>query len=409
MITLSKEQEIVSKGIVECFFNKLKITKLVGFAGTGKTTLILDVISKIKKEKQIKVAYTAFTGKASHVLKSKLNDIIDCDNDYCGTLHSLMYVPVTRLVNGVEIIDSWKKVSSLSYDYIIVDESSMLPNDVFEDLKSYSNVQILLVGDTGQLPPVNSLTSVLDDPTFKLEKIHRQAEDNPIIFLSKLVRENGKLPRQGIWSPNVFKLPWRHPKCNELFQNINFDKDVIVLCGFNKTRVKLNNMIRRRLGYTYNSPYVGEKLICLKNNKDKGVMNGQIGTLMDSVFITPDLSKMTINLDGYGVYNGIVTLKSFGKAIIDFNEISKDMFLNKKNKFRYMLKKKENKEKIDSLDFFEFAYCISVHKSQGSEWENVVVVDENFGFGDRNQYAKWLYTAITRSRSKLFLIGDISI
>jgi exodeoxyribonuclease-5 len=247
MIILSDTQNKAANGIIECFVNNQKIVKLAGFAGTGKTTIIRDIIQKYKSIKNLKsIAYVTFTGKASTVLNSKISDIMD-KQDFCGTIHSLIYKPVFKkdILTGKSIISKWVRADSLPYELIVVDESSMLPNDILNDLKTY-NIPMLLVGDHGQLPPVSeNQESVLINPDFVLTEIHRQCENNPIIKLSQYVRNMGILPNSAIWSKEVFKLSWNHDKCKELFYNINFNNnDLIVLCAFNKTRVKINNIIR---------------------------------------------------------------------------------------------------------------------------------------------------------------------
>jgi len=138
MIILSDTQNKAANGIIECFVNNQKIVKLAGFAGTGKTTIIRDIIQKYKSIKNLKsIAYVTFTGKASTVLNSKISDIMD-KQDFCGTIHSLIYKPLFKkdILTGKSIISKWVRADSLPYELIVVDESSMLPNDILNDLKT---------------------------------------------------------------------------------------------------------------------------------------------------------------------------------------------------------------------------------------------------------------------------------
>jgi len=408
MIILSDTQNKAANGIIECFVNNQKIVKLAGFAGTGKTTIIRDIIQKYKSIKNLKsIAYVTFTGKASTVLNSKISDIMD-KQDFCGTIHSLIYKPLFKkdILTGKSIISKWVRADSLPYELIVVDESSMLPNDILNDLKTY-NIPMLLVGDHGQLPPVSeNQESVLINPDFVLTEIHRQCENNPIIKLSQYVRNMGILPNSAIWSKEVFKLSWNHDKCKELFYNINFNNnDLIVLCAFNKTRVKINNIIREKLGFTFNEPYPGEKVICLKNNRNSGIMNGQTGSLLLSIPINKNTSTMTISMDGIDfIYNGKVNLENFGKESYEMPN-NKIYDQDRANKFKYIKNRKKYSEEPPP-DMFDFGYCISTHKSQGSEWDNVVLFDQRSSYSTPEYHAKWLYTSLTRARKKLFIISD---
>lgn len=412
MIKLTDSQLEAANGIIDRFVNHQNIVKLVGFAGTGKTTLIREFVLKyksVKKSQTLAIAYVTYTGKASSVLKAKISDMME-KQDFCGTIHSLLYKPVFKKdeMSGKQVISKWVKVDFLPFDLIIIDESSMLPQDILSDLKTYK-IPMLLVGDHGQLPPVSeNQESALLNPDFVLTEIHRQCADNPIIQLSQYVRNLGILPESGIWSSDVFKLPWNHNKCKELFNNLSFDNnDLIILCGFNKTRVKINDMVRERLGYNLNEPYPGEKVICLKNNRTNGIMNGQTGTLLLSMPKSTDISEMTISIDGAHIYNGKVSLKNFGKETYDQSN-SKMYDKDIQNKFKYIKNRKKYAAEAPA-DMFDFSYCISVHKSQGSEWNNIVLIDQKPSFWDDEYYAKWLYTGITRAKTKLFIIGNMYI
>lgn len=402
---LTKEQQKVIDYIVEwkkSKNNKESYISIGGYAGTGKTFLIGALNHVLNKNNIKKIAFVTFTGKASSVLKSRLienNSLYE--DDFIGTIHSLIYRPkfTYDLITHKQILVKWVRIDSLDdYSLIIIDEASMVPKEIWDDLNSYK-IPIIVIGDHGQLPPISKNSfNLMKNPKFKLTKIHRQAEGSPIIKLSVFVRQNGFIPINTIFSKNVFKLSWNHPKCHELWKKISFDENVIVLCGFNKTRVYLNNNIREILGFTKKNPYPGEKIICLKNNYEGKIMNGQIGSLIWVMPYKPKIYRMTINFDTMvgEPYEGLVHNMCFGQT--DYNQIYED----KSSKLKAIIKKSD----FNNLDYFDYGYAISTHKSQGSEWEKVVLFEQRSRYWDDEYYKKWLYTAITRAKEKLFIISD---
>lgn len=405
MNELSSEQSIILEKILSWKNstkpydnNKIDLLTVGGFAGTGKTTLITH-LRKIL-DSGSRVAFVTFTGKASSVLKRKLEgqDAL-YPNDYVGTIHSLIYKPMFKISEktGAKVVCGWTKVDYIGlYDLIIIDEASMINKEIFYDLASY-NVPILAVGDHGQLPPVSNTDgfNLMGKPDLKLETIHRHAEDSDIIRISKMARERGYIPR-GIYSKNVFKLSWDIPKCKELFSEIKYDENIVVLCGMNKTRVGINSEIRRKLNFTRPEPYPTERLVCLKNNRSSKIMNGQLGTLVWLTYAGKDIFDITVQMDGFSdLYSGYTIKECFNKENYD------DIF--------YITSIKRNKDfmkkqKIDCIDAFDFGYAISVHRSQGSEWDKVVLFEERSNYWDDEFYKKWLYTAVTRAKEKLFII-----
>lgn len=412
-IELTFEQDKVCEEIFSWYKNRNRHTKhrryitLGGYAGTGKTTLISYISEVLRSESsgQFNIAFLAYTGKASHVLKIKLKESESLKgNDFCGTIHKAMYYPKLKdlVVKGVtrKVIVGWKKKDDLDfYDLIIIDESSMVNKDIWMDLVSY-NVPIIAVGDHGQLPPVGSQFNLMQDPDLKLTEIHRQAAESEIIRLSKEIRETGMLNVNYPSSNNskVFGMDWRDPNCRKVFDNIDFNEDIIMLCSFNQSRVRLNSIIRKKNDNLMNEPYPGERLICLKNNYDTGIMNGQIGTLMWALPEGPHLMTGTLDMDGYDEpFMSLIHLGGFGK------ENYEDIFNRNLNKqFREELRKNE----ISSLDFFDYGYATTVHKSQGSEWGRVILFPQRNKYQTDDEFRRWLYTGVTRAKEKLFVISN---
>ena len=330
----------------------------------------------------------AFTGKAASVLGSKLKNhgvMIYGGRDFVGTIHSLIYRPIEE---NDELTWELKKDSEVNFDLIIVDEASMINEELFRDLSSF-RIPILAVGDHGQLPPISGQLNLVEKPDFKLEKIHRQAEGNPIIHVSRLAREEGFVPYQK-FSDKVMKLRFNKDKIREFVSGANEDfTDTAILCGFNRTRVNFNDSIRKVIhkDRKTDGPIPGDRVICLKNNrraKNCAIFNGMQGTVK-KVYDFLHRHRMTITMDGEeNNYVGSVAISTFGNEKPDFNE----------NKF-------------NKTDQFDFGYALTVHKAQGSSWKRVLVIEQPCMAWSGLNWNKWLYTAVTRAEQELIIMrGD---
>jgi exodeoxyribonuclease V len=411
MILTVKQKEIVNiledQILQNCSskYNKSRmnyqfISKIGGYAGTGKTTILCELRKQLKKKLNISVAFLTFTGKASSVLKNKLEINKSLyPNDYVGTIHGLLYKPQTRWDNKLKthVIVGWKlkNVDEIFYDLILIDEASMVSKDIWLDLLKYEK-PIIAVGDHGQLPPVGDNFNLMKDPDFKLTEIHRQALDSPIILLSKIAREEGCIPTK-IFSPQVFKLSWDHPWCKTLWdEKIDFQEDLIILCGFNTTRANLNDKLRQKLGYNKQLLYPGEKIVCLKNNHYAEIMNGQIGEVVWIMPENDDLFRITLNINSE-LYEVLAAKKCFGE--VQYTMFDKPLNLNLFE--QYAVSKGYN-----TVTYFDYGYALSVHKSQGDEWNRVILFEQRSKHWDDQYYSKWLYTAITRAKQKLMIIDN---
>lgn len=389
------------------YFRDLFTTIIGGYAGTGKTTLLAHLRKEIAVSfPNLSIAFVTFTGKASSVLKSKLDSYgVDTSNDFIGTIHSLIYKPITRWDRLLKcyVVVGWElknEEDELYHDLIIIDEGSMVSQQIWGDLLQM-NRAIIVMGDHGQLPPVGDSFSLMKEAKFTLTEIQRQALNSPIIQLSQFVREHGYIPNNRLFSKEVFKLSWKHPKCKHIWENnVVFDENLIVLCAFNATRQALNQKIRDKLGYTKNAvvPEPGERIVCLQNDRQRGIMNGQLGTLMWLMPESYDLYRMTVSVDEFpDPIECTVASKCFGQ--VTYTNYDKSKF--SKKQFEFAVDKG-----ISPIDYFDFGYAMSVHKSQGSEWDRVILFEQRTKHWDDQYYAKWLYTGITRARNKLFIISD---
>ncbi|KUK76945.1 MAG: Exodeoxyribonuclease V, partial [candidate division WS6 bacterium 34_10] len=300
-LELSDKQQSAVKDILGWYKggNNQYIT-LGGYAGTGKTTL-MGFLSKVlrEKDKKLKIAFCSFTGKASRVLQRKLRDTNSIYKyDYTGTIHRLIYRPVTD--DKGEVIN-WERMATdeFLYDLIVVDEASMITKDIWNDLLAFGK-PILAVGDHGQLPPIDGNFNLMENPQLRLEEIYRQQINNPIIKVSEIARKYGKIPVEE-FSNTVKKLNKKNPDTGELLESMfeSYDTDTMVLTGYNSSRVRLNQGIRQLLGFQTPTPSQGDRVICLKNNHKEEIFNGMMGTVLNVV---------KGDMDGYEYYDAEIEL-----------------------------------------------------------------------------------------------------
>lgn len=384
------------------FFPNFGFITIGGFAGTGKTFLIAVLRNEIaNKWKDINVAFATFTGKASAVLKSKLeNQNAIYYEDSCSTIHSLIYKPLLKYDQKIKkmVVIEWVKKDVLDFDLIIVDEASMISFGLWTDLLSY-HIPIIAVGDHGQLPPVGDKFNLMGNPEYILTEVKRQSLENPIIRLSQDIRNGIDIPYGFYDTTNkgVLKLSWKSDDCKNLFNNLDYSSnDIIVLCGLNKTRVEVNKMIRNKLGFTNPEPYPGERIVFLKNNYYSKVLNGMLGQVLFLLYEAKDVYNMTIKVDEYeDPFSGLVHNCCFGQEQYqNFHELLQN------KKYKAIAKNAGHQ----SIEICDFGYCISTHKSQGSEFKKVVVFQERSYYWDEDYMKKWNYTAVTRAKEKLLII-----
>lgn len=342
---------------------------ICGYAGTGKTTIIHNIIRNLASSPlKLYGAVCAFTGKAALRLREKGME------DAC-TIHSLIY-------DYDKYRDTYRlKSSLLDIDYIVVDEASMISQKLWVDLLSFHK-PMLLVGDPGQLEPIGKNPNLLAKPDITLDKIHRQAEQSEIVKLATKVRKGEPIPSgcvcTGIDTVKTFK---RKPTIQEMR-----GADIII-CGFNKTRVQVNTMMRLSLEIPEGIPKPGEPIIVLQNDNKFSVFNGMLLTVVKSRFATP-------NFDGTRDYiltveDALGNRRDIPVASRGFNSVT--------------IPKEYQMQNYGKKVIADFGYCITCHKSQGSEWDNVVVIDQQW---DKAWDAKrWRYTAITRASKEVIYCG----
>ena len=376
---LTNGQEKGLKVAIERYRHKEPYTVIAGPAGSGKSSLVRFIIDALDLPED-KVVYITYTGKASLVLRNK-----GCHNAI--TAHKLLYHAKEKPDGTFE----FKPKKHLDYDYkiIVLDECSMLPEDMWTLLLSH-NVHVIALGDKEQLPPVDGDSKLLDNPHVILDEVVRQALDSPIIRLSVDIRE-------GKW------LEYGGPKeCRVMPPERVSDKLLMgadqVLCGKNITRHCLNERLRKiKFGEQYaNKPLEGDKIICLKNDwgtladNEELLINGMVGVLNNIKLEDGRLYKPAMTADFTSNNNGLY--KDLRMDYKIFTE--KETTVNKDNWMMYPKNARAHE--------FDYAYAVTVHKYQGSEAEKVVVYDE--WLGDRDFHRRWLYTAVTRSSKMLVVV-----
>ena len=202
--------------------------------------------------------FAAFTGKAAHVMRQK-----GCTD--ASTIHALIYRPASSEGEDEPMFTLRHDAPASKADLIIIDECSMVDEELGRDLLSFGK-PVLVLGDPAQLPPVKGGGFFTDaEPDFMLTEIHRQAADNPIIRLSMAIREGEAFDEQSDECRLVSKQEITTEEIMEADQ---------ILVGANRTRKRYNERLRELHGHTDPSPEAGEKLVCLRNNKKKGLLNG---------------------------------------------------------------------------------------------------------------------------------------
>lgn len=319
------------------------------------------------------VLFGAYTGKAALVLQQK-----GCIG--ASTLHSITYRasenPDTGIISWVVNPESPIGFTRL----LIVDEVSMVGQELGEDIKSFGT-RILVFGDPFQLPPIEGagyFTNV--EPDVMMTDIVRQAADNPIIAVATHIRNGGVLKKPGRFGES------RILSSKEFHDDMGgiLSRSDQLLVGMNKTRRAYNEFYRSALWdgkAEQETPLDGDKMICLKNNHQKGLLNGSLW------------EATKVKKDTFGI--GFVAKSLDVNADVYVDVRTHPFFLSGREKELDWRDKK-------LFDEFDYGYAITVHKSQGSQWDNVVVIDESGVF--RETAARHLYTAVTRAAERVHIV-----
>ena len=370
-----------------------KYTVISGYAGTGKSTLVKFIIDALDVDKD-KVAYATYTGKAAEVLRKK-------GNPNAMTLHKLLYDSIPRQGGGFIRIPK----KQLDYSIVVVDEVSMVPKTMVDMLLKHK-VYVIFLGDPFQLPQIDKKEThtLLDKPHIFLDQVMRQAAESEIIQLTMKIRNGEQIDFMSGKEVIIA------PKASLVTGHLTWADQII--CATNASRISLNNQMREILGYS-GLPQDGERMICLRNywedfseDGSSSLVNGMTGIIknpfesfrMAPMYIKMKNHKMDI-IQGEFISDDGKTFNSveMDKGMITTGEFSLDW------RETYALGRLKNKIGDIVPREFTFGYAITCHKSQGSEWDKVLVIEERFPF-DKKEHQRWLYTAVSRSAEKCVLV-----
>ena len=345
-IVLSDEQQRAVDTIVG---SGKQVQTLGGFAGTGKTTVIAELVRRLPR-----YAVCAYTGKAADVLRRK-------GLAAASTIHSLIYRAVEDGDGGV----AFELVPELDADGIIVDEASMVGPSIYTDLMSLG-VPLVFVGDHGQLEPVgDSGFNLMAAPDVALETIHRNA--GPIARFAEHLR----LGRDAAdWEPGgtdgADAAGVRVVDFDEVGR-LDINRDWQLICAYNHTRNSLNEMVRDHIGMPAGVPEAGDRVMCLQNNRVYGLFNGMQGTIAD---IDRDRRVLTFDSEQGPRVRVPYNPRTFGSS--------------------------GRPDWSREIVPFDWAYCVTCHKFQGDETDDVCVIEQHCGAWD---HRRWSYTAASRVRT----------
>lgn len=411
------------------------VFRLFGYAGTGKSTVVKFALDELGLDPHRSsrdggalvpgVVTATFTGKAALVLRRK--------GTPARTIHSLIYsvveatdAEIETAMTGIEMaaaaarsLSGFERIAAeaaieaqrLSLSamkkprfalnpqsdaaharLIVLDEVSMVGEDMARDLMSF-RTPILVLGDPGQLPPIHGEGAFTRDaPDIMLTDIHRQAAESAIIRVATLAR-HGEPIGFGRYDDHVCKLRKQEVTPAEAL------KAGQVICGLNATRRQLNNAMRHAAGLGLGTLPTGpaEKIVCLKNQNDLGLINGMFLTLTDIVDDgSRHVSARVTDEDGNpvgapGPDGRLARLRIYKGDFEDHAAFDPT---------RHDRDWKAKRGLVEAT----FGWAITGHKAQGSQWETVIVWDDGLGRTDLDR-RRWLYTAVTRAERGLVILS----
>jgi len=423
---------------------------LEGYAGTGKTTIVGTLVNSLWKT-TMKSVLMAPTGRAAKVMSNY-------SNTQAFTIHRKIYFPKKQSGGGVQFVLAPNKHRDTIF---IVDEASMIPDtpadsklfengslldDLLMFIYSGHNCKLILIGDKAQLPPVHlDLSPALDSEKLsmnynkevvrlELDEVVRQAENSGILVNATLLREQLQSDFFEIFQFDV--APYndivRLIDGNEILEAIeesyavNGKEETAFIVRSNKRANLYNENIRNRILYLEHELAVGDYMMVVKNNyfwlkpnSEAGfIANGDIIEVLE-IFAIKELygfrfAEVKVKMVDYPNQKPFETvlLLDTVKAVTPslsyedgnrlYQEVMKD-YANEKSKYKKFLGVKNNKY-FNALQV-KFSYAITCHKSQGGQWNTVFVEQPYLPNGIDKEYLRWLYTAVTRAKNKLYLIG----
>jgi exodeoxyribonuclease-5 len=403
-----------------------------GFAGTGKTTVLPFFIEAANLDPMTDVTFCAPTGKAAKVMTKKLR--AQGINKTAITIHKAMYrvrglkayaleaelkaaidkaetagpaarIEIAKTIKMLQrdlerAYDSTAPAFSLEPDspnmrapikLIVVDEASMVGEMIADDMLFFGT-PILAIGDPGQLQPVGDNPGFFTRPPDNIfTEIHRQALDNPIIWASKLIREGNDIPYGKHGDGQLHVVDQKHDEAT-----FDLDRDKQIIVGTNARRHRITRKCRELVGLHTAGPTTNEMMLITKNSrKYPNLVNGTMIVVTED---TGDLKQGNITCPLHCVdEDGFTYRLNAIQGILEENYLGPKQYTAAKNAVFHAMQSDQNHHA-------DWAYAITCHKSQGSQWDEVVVHDESNVFARSGQGPQWLYTAVTRAASTLTLV-----
>ena len=429
-------------------YNELFLLK--GYAGTGKTTIVGTLVKNSWKVKK-SIILMAPTGRAAKVISNY-------SNKEAFTIHKKIYYPKPKSGGGVTFTLQKNKHRDTIF---IVDEASMIPDsnpdaklfdngsllgDLMQYIYSGHQCKLMLIGDTAQLPPVKlDLSPALDKTTLEnyydkevvsieLNEVVRQEKESGILFNASEIRnlleeefyETFKLQEEN-FSDVIRPIDGQElmDSLEDCYSNLGNEETVFIVRS-NKRAYLYNQSIRTRILYQEQELAVGDYLMVVKNNyfwvetnSDAGfIANGDIIEILELFSIKelygfrfatvnirmidyPNMKpfETVLILDTLSSETPSLTYEDSNKL---YQEVMKD-YEHETSKYKKFLSVKKNIY-FNALQV-KFSYDITCHKSQGGQWNTVFVEQPYLPNGVDKDYLRWLYTAITRAKEKLYLVG----
>lgn len=335
---------------------------LAGYAGTGKSTIAKALVADSSKH----WLFAAYTGKAAHVLRQK-----GCTG--ASTIHSVIYKPKDEKA-GQPQFSRWaaSPLAARGTAGIVVDEVSMVDERLGRDLESFGK-KILVLGDPAQLPPVRGAGYFTNrEPDALLTEIHRHARESGVLRLATHIREGGTIAGFTDVGTDVELISLDTERDERTRQALVADQ---VLVGRNKTRHESNARHRVLRSHDTELPGPGDRLVCLRNDRESGLFNGSQWVAISAKRETDNIATLRLKSEDDGrVFEGTAWLHHFFGRGDDLKALG--------------ARRRSHQE-------FDWGYALTVHKAQGSQWDRVLVLDESSAF--REDSRRWLYTAVTRA------------
>lgn len=430
--------------------NYKQVFLLKGYAGTGKTTLVGTLVNNLIKAKKSAVLL-APTGRAAKVISNY-------SNKEAFTIHKKIYYPKSEKGGGVSftlqknkhrnvifIIDEASMIADINQESKLFENGSLL-DDLMQYIYSGHHCKLILIGDTAQLPPINlNISPALDRHTLEnfynkevieleMDEVVRQQQDSGILYNATEIRkriEDG-LFEAFKFNEASFSEVIRPLDGQELMDAISDsysalgNEDTVVIVRSNKRANLYNQNIRNRILFQEEELSAGDYLMVVKNNyfwvkaeSEAGfIANGDIIEILEihSIkelygFRFAEVHVRMVDYPKMRPFDAVLVLDtltsetpslSFEESNRLYKEVMQDYATEKSNYRRFFAVK--NNKYFNALQV-KFSYAITCHKSQGGQWNTVFVEQPYLPNGIDKEYLRWLYTAVTRAKEKLYLIG----